>query len=115
MNLSKSFPSSSFRASAIVVATHSLPDPQTVGTEPFIPLRGVSWQTYQALMADVGGDRSLQVYQLIEGDYQLVPSSLAFPTLPIAEIPNFIEQSKTTGQRTAVCAFRKRMREILEN
>ena len=57
--------------------------------------------------------QSLQVYQLVEGKYQKCDRSLAFPFLPIAEIPGFIEQSRTVGQRAAVRLFRQRIREIL--
>ena len=57
--------------------------------------------------------QTLQVYQLVEGKYELSDESLAFPFLPIAEIPSFIEQSKTIGQRAAVRLFRARIREIL--
>ena len=65
--------------------------------------------------------QSLQVYQLVEGKYQKCDSlrdsfasrSLAFPFLPVAEIPGFIEQSRTVGQRAAVRLFRQRIREIL--
>jgi hypothetical protein len=39
--------------------------------------------------------------------------SLAFPFLPVAEIPGFIEQSRTIRQRAAVRLFRKRIREIV--
>ncbi|MEK0183849.1 MAG: Uma2 family endonuclease, partial [Oscillatoriales cyanobacterium] len=39
--------------------------------------------------------QSLQVYQLVEGKYQKCDRSLAFPFLPVAEIPGFIEQSRT--------------------
>ena len=56
---------------------------------------------------------SLQVYQLVEGKYEVCESSLAFPFLPVAEIPGFIEQSRTVGQRAAVRLFRQRIREIL--
>ncbi len=56
---------------------------------------------------------SLQVYQLVEGKYEKCDRSLAFPLLPVAEIPGFIEQSRTVGQRAAVRLFRERMREIL--
>jgi Uma2 family endonuclease len=58
-------------------------------------------------------NRSLEVYQLIEGNYQQQENSLAFPFLPIAEIPGFIEQSKSIGQRAAVRLFRDRVREVL--
>jgi len=56
---------------------------------------------------------SLQVYQLVEGKYEVCEISLAFPFLPVAEIPGFIEQSRTVGQRAAVRLFRQRIREIL--
>jgi Uma2 family endonuclease len=56
---------------------------------------------------------SLQVYQLVEGKYENCEISLAFPFLPVAEIPGFIEQSRTVGQRAAVRLFRQRIREIL--
>ncbi|MEG4496845.1 Uma2 family endonuclease [Microcoleus sp. F10-C6] len=56
---------------------------------------------------------SLQVYQLVEGKYEMCDRSLAFPFLPVAEIPSFIEQSRTIGQRAAVRLFRQRIREIL--
>lgn len=56
---------------------------------------------------------SLQVYQLVEGKYEVCESSLAFRFLPVAEIPGFIEQSRTVGQRAAVRLFRQRIREIL--
>jgi Uma2 family endonuclease len=58
-------------------------------------------------------NQSLLVYQLVEGNYEQRENSLAFPCLPIAEIPAFIEQSKTIGQRAAVRLFRDRVRELL--
>ena len=58
-------------------------------------------------------NQCLQVYQLVEGRYEPKENSLAFPCLPIAEIPAFIEQSKTIGQRAAVRLFRDRVRELL--
>ncbi|MEG4288734.1 Uma2 family endonuclease [Microcoleus sp. C2C3] len=58
-------------------------------------------------------NQSLLVYQLVEGNYEQRENSLAFPFLPIAEIPAFIEQSKTIGQRAAVRLFRDRVRELL--
>ena len=57
--------------------------------------------------------QSLQVYQLVEGKYEKCDRSLAFPFLPVAEIPGFIEQSRTVGQRAAVRLFRQRIKEIL--
>jgi Uma2 family endonuclease len=56
----------------------------------------------------------LQVYLLIEGQYQLSDRSLAFPCLPIAEVSEFIEQSKEIGQRATVRLFRERIRELLQ-
>jgi len=56
---------------------------------------------------------SLQVYQLVDGKYENCEISLAFPFLPVAEIPGFIEQSRTVGQRAAVRLFRQRIKEIL--
>jgi Uma2 family endonuclease len=56
---------------------------------------------------------SLQVYQLVEGKYEVCEISLAFPFLPVAEILGFIEQSRTVGQRAAVRLFRQRIRDIL--
>jgi hypothetical protein len=53
------------------------------------------------------------VYQLVEGNYEQRENSLAFPFLQIAEIPGFIEQSKTIGQRAAVRLFWDRVRELL--
>lgn len=58
---------------------------------------------------------TLQVYQLIEGKYEQTGKSKALPFLPIAEIPGFIEQSKTIGQRASVRLFRARIREILQS
>ncbi|XZN91894.1 MAG: Uma2 family endonuclease [Microcoleus sp.] len=57
--------------------------------------------------------QSLQVYQLVEGKYEKCDRSLAFPFLPVAEIPGFIEQSRTIGQRSAVRLFRQRITEVL--
>jgi Uma2 family endonuclease len=59
--------------------------------------------------------QTLQVYHLLEGKYEQTDKSLAFPFLPIAEIPGFIEQSKTIGQRASVRLFRARIREILKS
>jgi Uma2 family endonuclease len=58
-------------------------------------------------------NQTLQVYQLVEEKYEQTDKSLAFPFLPIAEIPGFIEQSKTIGQRASVRLFRARIREVL--
>lgn len=53
--------------------------------------------------------QSLEVYQLIEGNYELSETSLAFPFVPIAEIPGLIERSKVVGQRAVVRLFRARI------
>ncbi|GET41738.1 Uma2 family endonuclease [Microseira wollei] len=58
--------------------------------------------------------KTLLVYRRIEAGYEQCEQSLAFPFLPIAEIPIFIEQSRTIGQRSAVRLFRQRIREILD-
>lgn len=44
--------------------------------------------------------QSLQVYQLVEGKYEKMDKSLAFPFIPIAEIPRFIEQSQDLRRYT---------------
>jgi Uma2 family endonuclease len=59
--------------------------------------------------------QTLQVYQLVEGNYALSDKSIAFPFLPIAEVPGLINQSKTIGQRAAVRLLRARIREILQS
>ncbi len=58
--------------------------------------------------------RQLEIYQLVDGQYVQVDRSPTFPCLPVAEIPDFIEQSKDVGQRTAVRLFRARIRELLQ-
>jgi Uma2 family endonuclease len=58
--------------------------------------------------------QTLQIYLLVDGQYQLSDRSLAFPCLPVAEIPKFIERSKEIGQRSTVRLFRERIRELLE-
>ncbi len=59
--------------------------------------------------------QNLEVYQLVDEKYELSATGIAFPFLPIAEVPSFIEQAKTIGQRAAVRLFRKRIQEILQN
>lgn len=59
--------------------------------------------------------QTLEVYQLVGDKYESVAQSLAFPFLPIAEIPEFIEQSRAIGQRAAVRLCGTRIREILQN
>jgi Uma2 family endonuclease len=60
-------------------------------------------------------NNTLLVLRLVDGKYERCDRSGAFPFLPIAEVPGFIEQSKTVGQRSAVRAFRERIREILRD
>lgn len=57
----------------------------------------------------------LEVYILVGEKYELSLTSIAFPFLPISEVPNFIEQAKTIGQRATVRSFRDRIREIRQN
>jgi Uma2 family endonuclease len=59
-------------------------------------------------------NQRLYVYQFVGGKYELCDKSLAFPFLPVAEICEFIEQSKTIGQRAAVRLFKARIREVLQ-
>lgn len=59
-------------------------------------------------------NQQLYVYQLTDKKYNLCDQSLAFSFLPIADIPDLIEQSKIIGQRAAVRLFRTRIREILQ-
>jgi Uma2 family endonuclease len=53
------------------------------------------------------------IYGLVEGHYQQSKKSLAFPCLPVAEIPQLIQQSQTIGERAVVRLFKNRIREIL--
>ena len=59
--------------------------------------------------------KSLLVYSRVEGGYKFSDRSLAFPFLPIAEVADFIEQSREIGQRSSVRSFRQRIQEILAN
>ncbi|MBE9115684.1 Uma2 family endonuclease [Lusitaniella coriacea LEGE 07157] len=59
--------------------------------------------------------KTLVVYGRIEGGYEQRDRSLAFPFVPIAEIPHFIEQSRAIGQRSAVRLFRQRIQYILKS
>jgi Uma2 family endonuclease len=58
--------------------------------------------------------KTFQVYLLTDGQYRLSDRSLAFPFLPIAEVPELIERSKEIGQRATVRLFRERIRALLE-
>ncbi|WP_009632251.1 Uma2 family endonuclease [Synechocystis sp. PCC 7509] len=59
--------------------------------------------------------QTLEVYNLIGEKYELSTTSIVFPFLPIAEVPSFIEQAKTIGQRAAVRLFRQRIQKIRQN
>ena len=59
--------------------------------------------------------QSLEVYQRVEENYESALQSIAFPFLPVGEVPGFIEQSRTVGQRSAVRLFRQHIQEILAN
>ncbi len=58
--------------------------------------------------------QQLEIYQLVEEQYVRVDRSLAFPCLPVTEVPELIERSREVGQRSAVRLFRARIREILQ-
>ena len=53
--------------------------------------------------------QTLEVYHLVNGQYELSVNRLAFPFLPIAELPEFIKQTTTIGERAAVRLFRARI------
>lgn len=59
--------------------------------------------------------QALEVYHLVGENYESSATSIAFPFLPIAEVPIFIEQAKTIGQRAVVRLFRKRIQEVRQN
>lgn len=59
--------------------------------------------------------QTLEIYLLVEGNYQLSETSLAFPSLPVTEIPQLIEQSKVVGQRSAIRLFREKIKTILSS
>lgn len=46
-------------------------------------------------------------------EYEASQHSLVFPTLPIHELPGFIDRAKAIGQRSAVRELSKRVRQIL--
>lgn len=81
---------------SLQIATSSSFPQQQVPSPPTIVMNGVRWETF-----------------MVEGRYQICDRSLAFPFLPLVEVPGFIEQSRTIGQRSAVRLFPERIREIL--
>jgi Uma2 family endonuclease len=59
--------------------------------------------------------KTLQIYLLVDGQYQLSDKSLAFPFFPVNEVPELIERNKEIGQRAVVRLFRDRIRARLKN
>ena len=57
--------------------------------------------------------QKLTVYKLVEGKYQQSDSSLAFPWLAIAQIPEYIDRSYTLGNRAAVKLFKQYVRNTI--
>ncbi|MDB9524942.1 Uma2 family endonuclease [Oscillatoria sp. CS-180] len=57
----------------------------------------------------------LTIYQLnqSQSDYEEVEQSLAFPQLPVPELPQFIARAKVIGQRASVRELAKRVRQVL--
>ncbi|MGK7924687.1 MAG: Uma2 family endonuclease [Spirulina sp.] len=56
---------------------------------------------------------TLEIYHLSGAEYIESRESLAFPFLPVREIPRFVRQSQEIGQRAIARQFRDRIREIL--
>ncbi|NER39030.1 MAG: Uma2 family endonuclease [Oscillatoria sp. SIO1A7] len=56
---------------------------------------------------------TLEIYLLAGSEYSRSSQSLAFPFLPVLEVPSFLVQSQKIGQRAAVRQFRARIQEIL--
>lgn len=59
------------------------------------------------------GKLSLYWLNAEKNDYTEHSESLAFPGVPVTEIPQFITQAKINGQRAAVRGFRQRVAEAL--
>ncbi|MGB7416049.1 MAG: Uma2 family endonuclease [Thermosynechococcaceae cyanobacterium] len=57
----------------------------------------------------------LTIYHLSPSqlEYELNDRSLAFPQLPVPELPQFINRAKTIGQRAAVRELSQRVRQVL--
>ncbi|MEO1095122.1 MAG: Uma2 family endonuclease [Cyanobacteria bacterium J06638_28] len=57
----------------------------------------------------------LTIYLLNDAQeaYQAVEQSLAFPQLPVRELPQFMKRAKVIGQRAAVRELAQRVREVL--
>lgn len=58
-------------------------------------------------------NQNLEVYQLVGGNYEKRENSVIFPFFPMAEIPDFIEQSKVIGQRAVIGLFTARVKQLL--
>ena len=71
------------------IISTAIPESKPKDIEPVIPLRGVSWQTYRKLMAEVGDDRGWRIA------YDLGVLELRMPLLkheaPKRLLENFIE------------------------
>ena len=59
----------------------------------------------------------LTIYQLNtqQLEYEETDQSLAFPQLPVRELPEFMERAKVIGQRAAVRELAQRVRQILSD
>jgi Uma2 family endonuclease len=55
----------------------------------------------------------LQIYQLISGEYRVVPRSMVFPTIPVVEIEPFLAQTMETDYLTLIRSFRQWVRSLL--
>jgi Uma2 family endonuclease len=55
----------------------------------------------------------LQIYQLISGEYQVVPRSMVFPTIPVVEIEPFLAQTMETDYLTLIRSFREWVQSLL--
>ena len=59
--------------------------------------------------------QTLEIYLVVEGKYERSQTSLAFPSLPVTEIPQLVEQSKVIGQRAAIRLFREQIKIVLSS
>lgn len=55
----------------------------------------------------------LQIYQLVSGEYQIVPRSLTFPTIPVVEIEPFLAQTMEADYLTLIRSFRQWVRSLV--
>lgn len=61
-----------------------------------------------------GGTLTIDHWNQQQDEYEVQAASLAFPQLPVSELPQFIQQAKKIGQRAAVRALAKRVRQVLD-